>query len=82
MRPTDVIKQKRRFEMFNDKSKEKVLELNTFFGKYIMHYEEKLKRFSLTTTHQIKIWKNLTLHYLKLTLGILLNLTWQPKKLM
>ena len=34
MRPTDVIKQKRRFEMFNDKSKEKVLELNSFFGKY------------------------------------------------
>jgi len=44
MRPTDVIKQKRRFEMFNDKSKEKVLELNTFFGKYIMHYEEKIKK--------------------------------------
>lgn len=44
MRSTDVIKQKRRFEMFNDKSKEKVLELNTFFGKYIMHYEEKIKK--------------------------------------
>jgi len=44
MRPTDVIKQKRRFEMFNDKSKEKVLELNTFFGKYIMHFEEKIKK--------------------------------------
>ncbi len=44
MRPTDVIKQKRRFEMFNYKSKEKVLELNSFFGKYIMHFEEKIKK--------------------------------------
>ena len=44
MRPTDQIKQKRRFEMFNVKSKEKVLELNTFFGKYIMHFEEKIKK--------------------------------------
>lgn len=44
MRPTDQIKQKRRFEMFNTKSKEKVLELNTFFGKYIMHFEEKIKK--------------------------------------
>ena len=44
MRPTDQIKQKRRFEMFNAKSKEKVLELNTFFGKYIMHFEEKIKK--------------------------------------
>ena len=44
MRPTDQIKQKRRFEMFNDKSKEKVLELNSFFGKYIMHFEEKIKK--------------------------------------
>lgn len=44
MRPTDVIKQKRRFEMFNEKSKEKVLELNSFFGKYIMHFEEKIKK--------------------------------------
>lgn len=44
MRPTDQIKQKRRFEMFNTKSKEKVLELNSFFGKYIMHFEEKIKK--------------------------------------
>ena len=44
MRPTDIIKQKRRFEMFNEKSKEKVLELNSFFGKYIMHFEEKIKK--------------------------------------
>ena len=44
MRPTDIIKQKRRFEMFNEKSKEKVLELNSFFGKYIMHFEERIKK--------------------------------------
>lgn len=44
MRPTDIINQKRRFEMFNEKSKDKVLELNSFFGKYIMHYEDKIKK--------------------------------------
>lgn len=38
------IKQKSRFKMFNEKSKDKVLELNSFFGKYIMHYEEKIKK--------------------------------------
>ncbi len=44
MRALDKIRQKRRFEMFNDKSREKVLELNAFFGKYIMHFEEKIKK--------------------------------------
>lgn len=44
MRITDKINQKRRFEMFNVKSKEKVLELNSFFGKYIMHFEEKIRK--------------------------------------
>lgn len=44
MRVTDKINQKRRFEMFNTKSKEKVLELNSFFGKYIMHFEERIKK--------------------------------------
>ena len=44
MRSLDVIRQKRRFEMFNSKSKEKVLELNKFFGKYIMDFEEKIKK--------------------------------------
>jgi len=44
MRALDVIRQKRRFEMFNEKSKEKVLELNEFFGKYIMDFEEKIKK--------------------------------------
>lgn len=44
MRLTDQIKQKRRFQMFNEKSKEKVLELNSFFGKYIMHFEDRIKK--------------------------------------
>ena len=44
MRALDKIRQKRRFEMFNDRSREKVLELNAFFGKYIMHFEEKIKK--------------------------------------
>lgn len=44
MRVTDKINQKRRFEMFDLKSKDKVLELNSFFGKYIMHFEERIKK--------------------------------------
>lgn len=44
MRALDIIRQKRRFQMFNEKSKEKVLELNEFFGKYIMHFEDKIKK--------------------------------------
>ena len=44
MRALDKIRQKRRFEMFNASSKEKVLELNSFFGKYIMHFEEKIEK--------------------------------------
>ncbi len=44
MRVLDKIRQKRRFEMFNENSKEKVLGLNSFFGKYIMHFEEKIKK--------------------------------------
>ena len=44
MRALDKIRQKRRFEMFNEDSKEKVLELNSFFGKYIMHFEEKINK--------------------------------------
>ena len=44
MRSLDKIRQKRRFEMFNEGSKEKVLELNSFFGKYIMHFEEKINK--------------------------------------
>lgn len=44
MRALDKIRQKRRFEMFNANSKEKVLELNSFFGKYIMHFEDKINK--------------------------------------
>lgn len=44
MRALDKIRQKRRFEMFNEDSKKKVLELNSFFGKYLMHFEEKINK--------------------------------------
>lgn len=44
MRSLDKIRQKRRFEMFNEDSKEKVLELNSFFGKYIMQFEERINK--------------------------------------
>ena len=44
MRALDIIRQKRRFEMFNKDAKAKVLELNSFFGKYIMHFEDKIKK--------------------------------------
>lgn len=44
MRSLDKIRQKRRFLMFGEDSKERVLELNSFFGKYIMHFEEKINK--------------------------------------
>ena len=44
MRALDKIRQKRRFEMFNEDSKDKVLELNSFFGKYIMRFEERIDK--------------------------------------
>ena len=44
MRSLDIIRQKRRFLMFNEKSRDKVLELNSFFGKYQMHYEDTIKK--------------------------------------
>ena len=44
MRALDIIRQKRRFEMFSEKTKDKVLELNSFFGKYNMNFEEKIKK--------------------------------------
>ena len=44
MRPLDVIKQKRRYEMFGAKTKEKVLEVNKFFGKYNMQFEDRIKK--------------------------------------
>ena len=44
MRSIDKILQKKRFEMFNSNSKDKVLELNSFFAKYMMRFEEKIKK--------------------------------------
>ncbi len=44
MQTFDVIRQKRRFEMFSAKTKDKVLELNSFFGKYNMRFEDKIKK--------------------------------------
>lgn len=44
MNSLDVIRQKRRFEMFSEKTRDKVLELNSFFGKYNMRFEERVKK--------------------------------------
>ncbi len=44
MRTLETIRQKRRFEMFDTKTKDKVLELNSFFGKYTMRFDEKVKK--------------------------------------
>ena len=44
MRSLDKIRQKRRFEMFNEGSQAKVLELNSFFGKYKMQFEDRIKK--------------------------------------
>ena len=44
MRPFDIIRQKKRYEMFNEKSKDTVIELNAFFGKYLMHFEERVNK--------------------------------------
>lgn len=59
MRPIDTIRQKRRFIMFNEKSKDKVLELNSFFGKYQMHYEDTIKKtFSYYDTDKLDLRKS------------------------
>lgn len=44
MKSLDVIRQKRRFVMFSEKTKSAVLELNAFFDKYAMHFEDKIKK--------------------------------------
>lgn len=44
MQAIDKITQMRNFEMFNQNSKDKVLELNSFFGKYIMHFQDKFTK--------------------------------------
>ena len=57
MRSIDIIRKKRRFEMFSKKTKEKVLELNSFFGKYNMNYEDKIKKtftYYDTPTHDLQ----------------------------
>lgn len=40
----DIIRQKRRFEMLDKTGKKDVLEMNSFFGKYNMIYQGKLKK--------------------------------------
>lgn len=44
MRSLDIIRQKRRFIMFSEKTKSAVLELNAFFEKYAMHFEDKINK--------------------------------------
>lgn len=44
MRPLETIRQKRRFYMFSEKTKDAVLEVNSFFGKYTMAFEEKINK--------------------------------------
>ena len=59
MHSLDKIRQKRRFIMFGEDSKAKVLELNSFFGKYIMHYEETInKTFTYYDTPNLDLLKS------------------------
>ena len=44
MRQLEIIKQKRRFYMFSEKTRNAVLEVNEFFRKYTMGFEEKIKK--------------------------------------
>lgn len=44
MRQLEIIKQKRRFYMFSEKTRDAVLEVNAFFHKYTMGFEEKIKK--------------------------------------
>ena len=44
MRQLEIIKQKRRFYMFSEKTRDAVLEVNAFFRKYTMGFEEKIKK--------------------------------------
>ena len=69
MRPLDIIRDKRRFEMFNEHSKDKVLEINSFFGKYLMHFEERVKkRFVYYDTPNLDLIKSGIILY-KTTIG-------------
>lgn len=59
MRSIDIIRQKRRFYMFNEKSKDTVLEINSFFGKYKMHFEDKIKKtFTYYDTPNFDLYKS------------------------
>lgn len=44
MRQYEIIRQKRRFYMFSEKTKKAVLEVNDFFDKYNMGFEDKIKK--------------------------------------
>lgn len=44
MRQLEIIKQKRRFYMFSEKTRDAVLEVNAFFRKYTMGFEERIKK--------------------------------------
>ncbi len=44
MRKLEIIKQKRRFYMFSEKTRKAVLEVNEFFRKYTMAFEEKIHK--------------------------------------
>lgn len=75
MRPLDIIRQKKRYEMFNEKSKEKVLETNSFFGKYVMHFEERVnKSFTYYDTPTFDLLKSGIILY-KTVVGSLCELT-------
>lgn len=81
MRALDKIRQKRRFLMFNEKSKDKVLEINSFFGKYIMHFEEKIKKqFTYYDTPNLDLQKSNIVLY-KTQIGSLNELNMATEKL-
>lgn len=44
MRQLEIIRQKRRYYMFSEKTRNAVLEVNEFFGKYTMAFEEKISK--------------------------------------
>lgn len=80
MRSLDVIRQKRRFEMFDANSKKSVLEVNSFFGKYNMHYEEKIKKlFTYYDTPNKDLEKSNILLY-KTTIGTFTELNMATEK--
>lgn len=80
MRPIDVIKQKRRFIMFDDKTKAKVLELVAFFGKYNMHYEARVnKSFLFYDTDDLALLKSNIVLY-RTTIGAINEINMASEK--